>query len=106
MERIGKIIVIPADMMLSSQRSCQSAQTKGKASGNKPFRLDTELVSHSVHVDLVDLALPPSLQARLFPHQKIGVSWLYGVFLANTGGILGDGNQVVSILLIVSFSTD
>eukprot|EP00981_Chlorochromonas_danica_P000056 scaffold26_cov159-Ochromonas_danica.AAC.19 len=36
------------------------------------------------------LALPQNLIERLYPHQKVGVDWMYQLFRSNSGGVLGD----------------
>jgi SNF2 family DNA or RNA helicase len=35
-------------------------------------------------------ALPASIYERLFEHQKLGVKWLYCLYRAKKGGVLGD----------------
>ena len=36
------------------------------------------------------LNLPPAILERLFDHQRDGVAWMYGLYLAKQGGILGN----------------
>lgn len=36
------------------------------------------------------LDLPVELSSRLFPHQRVGVDWMYNLYRNKCGGILGD----------------
>lgn len=44
---------------------------------------------------LPELNLPQEIHGRLFEHQRVGVNWMYNLYLKKSGGILGGKCQNV-----------
>ena len=92
-DTFGRMTIIPVCDLVAS-----AAENSSLASGiSVTEQLHEEFYKiKPVLADITPLNLPTELTSRMFDHQREGVQWLYGLHLANKGGILGDG-QFISL---------
>ena len=64
------------------------------------FRFDNV---DSLHYLRGGFSLPDTLFASLFPHQREGVRWLYGLYRGGRGGVLGDDMGLGKTVQICAF---
>jgi DNA excision repair protein ERCC-6-like len=93
MQSTGRIKILPSSFILGQNvpRS-ESDDDDAEDCGSPSLAL-----SHH-------LQLPSAMETRLMDHQKVGVDWMYSLYLSGSGGILGDDMglgktyQVISLL--------
>ena len=66
-------------------------------------KVSTKVEQHIDKYDLEDLGLPSEILSRLFEHQKVGVQWMFNLWVLKRGGILGSFMRNITIMLYYDY---